>query len=122
VRKARVVLRRVGPLSVLRLSLIFYTCVMLIGFFGLLILYGLMVAAGVTKNLADLIAGLGLTDAAKGHFTIDGTWLFTRILAAGCLLVVLASLVNVVAALLYNLISDLVGGLEVTLAEKRFRV
>jgi hypothetical protein len=37
-------------------------------------------------------------------------------------MVVVASLINVIAAFLYNLISDMIGGLEVTLAEKRFRV
>ena len=121
-RKTRVVVRRVGPVSVLKLSLVFYTCIMLIVFFGLLILYGFMAAAGVTKNLADLIAGFGLTDAEKGQFAINAAWVFTRIFAAGCLMVVVASLINVIAAFLYNLISDMIGGLEVTLAEKRFRV
>ena len=34
-------------------------------------------------------------------------------------MVVLWTLINVFVALLYNLISDVVGGIEVTLAEKR---
>ena len=121
VRKTRVVVRRVGPISVLKLSLIFYFCLMLIVFGGLLILYGIMSATDVMKNLADVIAGFGLTDAEKGEFVINGEWLFTRIFIAGFGMVVAGALINLLVAFLYNMISDVVGGVEVTLAEKRSR-
>ena len=37
----------------------------------------------------------------------------------GCVFTVVWSVINVFIAFLYNLISDIVGGIEVTLAEKR---
>ena len=44
---------------------------------------------------------------------------FGWLLLAGLGNVVIWSLVNVFVAFLYNLISDVVGGIEVTLAQKR---
>ena len=52
-------------------------------------------------------------------FTVHGDWLFIRGLWYGVALVVVGSIINVFVAFLYNLISDLVGGVEVTLTERR---
>ena len=121
VRKTRVVVRRVGPISVFKLSLIFYFCLMLIVFGGLLILFGIMSATDVIDGIAKAITGLGLSNADPENYVIDGNWLFTWIFVVGCGMVVVASIINLLVAFLYNLISDVVGGLEVTLAEKRSR-
>lgn len=120
VRKTRVVVRRVGPISVLKLSLIFYFCLMLIVFGGLLILYGIMSATGAIDKTAEVIGTLGFGNA-QGAFEINGSWLFTRLFIAGCGMVVAAAIINLLVAFLYNLLADVVGGLEVTLAEKRTR-
>ncbi len=118
-RRTRVTVRRVGPLSVLKFSLIFYFCVMLIFYLGLLILYGVMNALGVTQRLADAIGKLGFQNQGAPPFQIHGSWLFSRLFVLGCALTVLWSLINLFVAFLYNLISDVVGGVEITLAEKR---
>jgi hypothetical protein len=120
VRKTRVVIRRVGPISALKLSLIFYFCLMLIVFGGLLILYGIMSATGAIDKAAEVIGTLGF-GTPQGEFEINGSWLFTRMFFAGCGMVVVAALINLLVAFLYNLLADVVGGLEVTLAEKRIR-
>ena len=43
-KRTRVVVRKVGPWSVLKFSLLFYLCVMLIVYFALMIIYGLLSA------------------------------------------------------------------------------
>lgn len=114
-RQARVVVRKIGPWSVLKFSLIFYFCVMLVFLGALMILYGVLDAVGALDSITRLIRDL----FADQSFRIHGGWLFTRGLAIGIAMVILWSLINVFVAFLYNLISDVVGGIEVTLSEKR---
>ena len=114
-RHARVVIRKVGPWSVFKLSVIFYFCVMLVLLGAGITLYGMLGAIGALDSTTRLIRDL----FADQSFVINGRWLFSRGLTIGLVMVVVWSLINVFIAFLYNLISDLVGGVEVTLAERR---
>jgi hypothetical protein len=114
-RQARVVIRKVAPWSVLKVSFLFYVCIMVVILGALIILYGVLGAIGAIQNVEDLIRELFSDET----FRIRGDWLFTRGVAVGLLMVVLWSLINVFVALLYNLLSDIVGGIEVTLSERR---
>jgi hypothetical protein len=114
-RRARVVVRRVEPWSVLKFSLLFYFCLMLVFLFALLILYWVLGLIGVLDSLSSLLGNLlGVAD-----FRIDGFWIFSRLFLIGAVGVVVWSLVNLFVALLYNLVSDLVGGVQITLSERR---
>lgn len=114
-RQARVVVRKVAPWSVLKLSFLFYLCIMAVILGALIILYGVLGAIGAIGNVEELIREL-FSDAT---FQIHGDWLFTRGLTVGLVMVVLWTLINVFVAFLYNLLSDIVGGIEVTLSERR---
>jgi Transmembrane domain of unknown function (DUF3566) len=115
-RRARVVIKKLGPWSVLKLSLLFYFCVMVVFLLALVILYLIMTALGTLDAGVKLLSEVGLVDAG---FKIHGGWLLVRVFAGGVALVVLWSIVNVFAVFLYNLIADVIGGIEVTLAERR---
>ncbi len=115
-RRARVVIRRVGPWSVLRFSLLFYFCVMLVVWLALMFLWAIMSAVGVVESVEGLLKSVSLVSQ---DFRFDSRWIFTRLFLVGVGLVVLWSLINVFVAFLYNLCSDVVGGIEVTLAERR---
>lgn len=117
-RRARVVIRRVDPWSVLKFSLLFYFCLMLIFVISLLILYWVLGVTGVLESLSDLMETVGFGNPKTG-FEFHGYWIFSRLFLAGAAGVVLWSLVNLFVALLYNLVSDIVGGISVTLGEKR---
>jgi Transmembrane domain of unknown function (DUF3566) len=120
-RRTRVVVRKVGPWSVLKFSLLFYLCVMLIVFFALMIIYWLLSAIGAIDSAGRLLGyvfatgSAGETKSVEIKFGSVFGWLFLIGLAN----VLVWSLVNVFVAFLYNLISDVVGGVEVTLAQKR---
>jgi transmembrane protein DUF3566 len=120
-RRTRVVVRKVGPLSVLKFSLLFYLCVMLIVYFALMIIYWLLSAVGAIDSAGRLLGyvfatgNAGETQAVEIKFGSVFGWL----LLIGLGNVIIWSLVNVFVAFLYNLISDVVGGVEVTLAQKR---
>jgi Transmembrane domain of unknown function (DUF3566) len=120
-RRTRVVVSKVGPWSVLKFSLLFYLCVMLIVYFALMIIYWLLSAVGAIDSAGRLLGyvfatgNAGDTQAVEIRFGAVFGWL----LLIGLGNVIVWSLVNVFVAFLYNLISDVVGGIEVTLAQKR---
>ena len=114
-RHARVVVRKVGPWSVFKISFFFYLCVLAVVLGAFVILYGVLGAIGALDSLQRLIRDL----FADQTFEIHGDWLFSRALVVGLAMVGLWTLINVFVAFLYNLISDLVGGIEITLAERR---
>lgn len=114
-RQARVVIRKVGPWSVLKMSFFFYLCIMAVIVGAFVILYGVLGAIGALDSTTRLIRDL----FADQTFEIHGDWLFSRGLMVGLGMVVLWTLINVFVAFLYNLISDIVGGVEVTLSERK---
>ena len=119
-RRTRVVIRQIGPWSVLKFSLLFYFCVMLIVYFALAIIYLILSAAGAMDSLSRVLGyvfGNGTSTLGPQNVPINGGAVFTWLFIAGCVFVVVWSLVNVFVAFLYNLISDIVGGIEVTLAD-----
>ena len=114
-RQARVVIRKVRPWSVLKVSFFFYLCVWAVILGAMVILYGVLAAIGALDSVTKLIREL----FADKTFVINGDWLFSRGITIALGMVVLWTLINVFVALLYNLISDIVGGVEVTLSERR---
>jgi hypothetical protein len=122
-RRTRVVIRRLGPWSVLKFSLFFYFCVWLIVFLALVIIYMLMSAVGAIDSLEKLLGYLFATgeQSTRGPTPIEVNEGVVGLVTffAGSILTLVWSLINVLVAFLYNLISDVVGGVEVTLAEKR---
>jgi hypothetical protein len=122
-RKTRVVIRSIGPWSVLKFSLFFYFCIWLIVFLALVIIYMLMSAVGAIDSLETLLGYLFSTgeQSTRGPTPIEVNEGVVGLVTffGGCVLTLMWSLVNVLVAFLYNLISDVVGGVEVTLAEDR---
>jgi len=122
-RRTRVVVRRLGPWSVLKFSLFFYFCVWLIVFLALVIIYMLMSAVGAIDSLEKLLGYLFATgeQSTRGPTPIEVNEGIVGLVTflGGCVLTLVWSLINVLVAFLYNLISDVVGGVEVTLGEKR---
>ena len=122
-RRTRAEIRKIDPWSVLKFSLIFYFCVMLVVWVALLLIYMVLSAAGAVDSLARLLGYLfssGPTVSTKGPtpVRINSVAVFIY-LFFGCLaFTVIWSLINVVIAFIYNLISDVVGGIEITLADR----
>jgi hypothetical protein len=130
VRRTRVEVRRIGPLSVLKFSLIFYFCVFLVIYLALAIIWGILSASGAIDSLEQLLGDIFPSEAALSPtrelstgdappLEIVTGQLFTWLFIAGCVGVAIWSCINVFVAIMYNLISDIVGGIEVTLADRR---
>jgi len=112
-RRARLVLRKIDPWSVLKFSLLFYFCLLLIMLLGSAIIFAILKSFGVIANIEKLVREL--SDAA---FHVSGGAIFRWLFLFGLLGAVVASAVTVFLAFLYNLIADVVGGIEVTVAER----
>lgn len=113
-RKVRRVIRHVDPWSVLKLSLLFYLCLFLVVMVAGVLLWSLASSAGTIHDVEGFIKDLGAFDT----FTFEGTQIFRACVLGGLVLVVAGTGFNVLLALLFNLISDLVGGIRVTVIEE----
>lgn len=117
-RKVRVVIRRINPWSVLKMSLLFYFCLMLVVLVGLGILYGVLDSLGILDTTEELLSELGFGEGTTG-FEFNAGYIFRTLLLIGLISTGLWAALTVFVAFLYNLIADLVGGIEVTLTERR---
>jgi hypothetical protein len=121
-RRTRVTVRRFGLLSVFKFSLIFSFCVMVVVWLALMLIYFMLDAAGVTSTIAYWI-GCVINEPDRTNSCtaagIDAVKLFTWLFGGGLVMAAAASILWTFVALIYNLISDIVGGVEVVLAEKR---
>ena len=99
----------------LKLSLLFYFCLMLVVLLGLGILYAVVDALGILDSIAELLNSVGFGP----NFRFNGGAIFRTIFFIGLISVAVWSALTVFVVFLYNLISDLVGGIEMTLTERR---
>jgi len=113
-RKVRRVIRRFDPWSVLKLSLLFYFCLFVVMMVAGTLLWSLASGTGTITDIEGFIKDVG----AFKTFEFEGTKIFRASLLAGLILVIVGSAFNVLLAVLFNLISDLVGGIRVTVLEE----
>src|SRR6266511_2157545 len=111
-RRARLVLRRLDPWSVLKFSLLFYLCLMLVGLLVFAVIWFVLVNMGVFEEISKF----------AGNFDVNVAFpagkVFRWYILLGLLGVVLWSIVTVLTTLLFNLINAITGGIEVVLAER----
>ena len=114
-RRARLVLRRLDPWSVLKFSVVFYFCLMLISLLVFAVIWFVLVNMGVFTSLTDF-AGIFNFEVTFPAGTVFRWYTFIGLLG-----VVVWSIVTVLLTLLFNLVNDVTGGIEVVLAEREQR-
>lgn len=111
-RSTRVVLRHLDAWTVLKLSLVYYVCLFVVLLVAAVILWAGANAAGVVGNIETFMEDIGFED-----FRFVASQLFSGVALLGIVLVVAGSFANVLMTVLFNLMSDAVGGLRLTLQE-----
>ncbi len=113
-RRVRRLVRHIEPWSVLKMSLIFYFCLWGIMLIAGVILWSLAVGSGTIDNIENFIEKL----FALESFAFDADQIFRASSIGGLVLVVAGAGFTVLLAVLFNLISDVTGGIRVTVVEE----
>lgn len=113
-RKVRRLVRHVEPWSVLKISLIFYFCIWIIMLVAGTILWRVAASSGMIDNIEKFIKEI----FALKSFTFDARRIFRIYAVGGLVTVVAATGFTVLLSVLFNLISDLTGGVRVTVIEE----
>lgn len=114
VRKVRRVLRRIDTWSLFRFAIMLYACAMLVFLVAAVGLWIVATTAGAIPSIEHFITSL----FALKKFHFRAGQLFLGLVGMGIVWVLAATLFTTVAGVLYNLISDVVGGIELTVLEE----
>ncbi|WP_308249931.1 DUF3566 domain-containing protein [Sphaerisporangium fuscum] len=121
-RKAHLVLRRVEPWSAMKFSFVVSLVCFVVLFVAVAVLYGVLSALGVFDSIVNTVTQLTVPDGKTTSGLDIKSWFEpVRILGYTALLgavnVVLITALSTLGAVIYNVASDLVGGVEVTFSE-----
>lgn len=112
-RRVKRVVRRVELWSVLKLSLVLYTCLYLAVLATLALVWGLAYSSGQIDNLQDFLADVGLE-----NYRFYGDQMFRACAAIGAVGVLAGTVVTVLTAALVNIISETTGGIRLVVIEE----
>ncbi len=113
-RRVRRIVRHVEPWSVLKISIFFYACLWVIFLVAGFMIWGVAEGSGTVAKLESLIIQLFALDT----FEFDAGQMFRGYALGGLALAIAGTTFNVLMCLLFNLISDLPGGLRITMIEE----
>lgn len=119
-RKVRRIIRHIEPWSVLKVSAVFYLCLWVIFVLAGVLIWSVADSSGSIEKVEALVRELLALDT----FALEGEWLFNRLAIGGLILAIAGTAFNVLLCVLFNLISDLMGGVRLTVIEEesaRFR-
>jgi len=114
VQRVRRVIRKIDPWTVLKVSLVFNAIMALVFVLGCVIFWSIFVNAGIPQKINDLALLIGL----ENGINLDGAVYFRIVLLLSVIGTILVTGFLTLGSVVYNLISDLVGGLEVIVLEE----
>lgn len=124
-RRARLTIRRLDPWSVLKFTLLFSVCMLIVGVVAVWALYYALDKLEVFTSIHNFVlrlteSGGVQSDAKTGGIDISfkAKWFIGGAAVLGAINTVIFTALATLGAFLYNLCSDIVGGIEVVLGER----
>jgi hypothetical protein len=107
------VVRKIDTWTVLRLSILFWFSLVLVVLVAGVLLWAVASSVGVFPNITKFMASLGFE-----KFKLHGGVILKAAMLGGLVFTLVGTGANVLMAVLYNLISDVVGGVELIMLEE----
>lgn len=114
--RASMQIRRIDPWSALKVSLLLSTALFFVWMIAVAVLYVMLGAMGVWSKLNDNVGDL-LTNNSAAEL-VSGSSIFGGAALVGLVNVVVLTAMATLGVVIYNLSTDVVGGVEVTLADR----
>ena len=117
VRRVSRVIRDIDPWSVFKVGLAFHLVCYFVALISLVLLWNVAQSTGTLDNVENFLESFGWQT-----FKFDGSELFANLSILGLFGVILGTGLWVLLATIFNLITDLVGGVRVTVLEEEVRI
>ncbi|MFV1969457.1 MAG: DUF3566 domain-containing protein [Acidimicrobiia bacterium] len=114
VRRVRRIIRKIDPWTVLKVSFVLNTIGSLVWVLGVWVAWSIAVQRGIPDAFVDLFGRLTIAVSP------DGELYFRVVVMMAIIGVMMMTALMTLAAVLYNLISDVVGGVELIMLEETY--
>lgn len=112
VRRVRRIIRKIDPWTVLKVSLVLNTIGALVWVLGVWVAWSISVRRGIPEAFVELFGRLTIAVSP------DGDLYFRVVVMMAIIGVIMITAAMTLGAVLYNLVSDVVGGVEVIMLEE----
>jgi hypothetical protein len=119
VRRVRRVLRKIDPWTVLKVSIIFNVIIVMAISIGIAIAWSLLRNSGIPDSIVDSVNELAIFEE---DINLDGPSYFRVMVFFSIVSTILLTGLATLSAVFYNLISDVVGGVEFVVLEEVLEV
>jgi len=121
VRRARLKIANIDPWSVMKVSFLFSVAIAMMGLVAVTLLWSLLDMMGVFSTVGSTVDDV-TGGPASGGFDVQAFFSLSRVLGFTTIIalvdIVLLTALATVGAYLYNVTTDFVGGIEITLADE----
>jgi hypothetical protein len=116
--RASMQIRRIDPWSTLKVSLVLSAALFFVWMIAVAFLYLVLGGMGVWSKLNSNVGDLLTSNSGTGGELVSSGTIFGGAALIGLVNIVLLTAMATAGAFIYNLTTDLVGGVEVTLADR----
>lgn len=117
VRRVRRIIRKIDAWTVFKVSAVFWAVAALAMVLGLVMFWSVLTAAGIPDKITEFLVQITLISEGSQPFAANDSFLRLAIFGSIAWAVIGCGLTTV-AAIMYNLASDVVGGVEIVVLEE----